>query len=245
MRLKTQSFDSPTDRYKNFCVNRRIHFLLPNRGIIPCNSPFIQSLTDSPVPIHTHANSIHENMVKIMSNSENEQDWEYCKTSRRRVNERSSEDNKIDNWQTVPTKCGGQFGCRTWHHFNQLRLLISVHSGTTTNNQDAGYATTALGMQASILGASPEPGWSGRVVAGRASGVKIGVFGVGHWLVRMAWRPSGWSLCLPLLSSLYHKKSPEEDFFWHRLTWVVLEKGQQNGCVCVCVCACTCGMTTI
>jgi len=24
--------------------------------------------------------------------------------------------------------------------------------------------------------------------------------------------------------------------FWYRLTWVVLDKGQLNGCVCVCVC---------
>jgi len=24
--------------------------------------------------------------------------------------------------------------------------------------------------------------------------------------------------------------------FWYQLTWVVLEKGQLNGCVCVCVC---------
>ena len=27
----------------------------------------------------------------------------------------------------------------------------------------------------------------------------MGVGGGGHWLVRMDWRPAGWSVCLPLL----------------------------------------------
>ena len=48
-------------------------------------------------------------------------------------------------------------------------------------------------------------GW----VAGRASGPqKIwGNDGGGHWLVRMEWRPAGWSVCLPLLISPYAIKS--------------------------------------
>ena len=29
--------------------------------------------------------------------------------------------------------------------------------------------------------------------------VKMGDCGGGHWLVRMEWRPAGWSVCLPLL----------------------------------------------
>jgi len=28
---------------------------------------------------------------------------------------------------------------------------------------------------------------------------KMGDGGGGHWLVRMEWRPAGWSVCLPLL----------------------------------------------
>ena len=28
---------------------------------------------------------------------------------------------------------------------------------------------------------------------------KWGMVGGGHWLVRMEWRPAGWSVCLPLL----------------------------------------------
>jgi len=40
-------------------------------------------------------------------------------------------------------------------------------------------------------------GW----VAGRASVLykTMGVDGGGHWLVRIEWRPAGWSVCLPLL----------------------------------------------
>jgi len=39
-------------------------------------------------------------------------------------------------------------------------------------------------------------GWA----AGRASSLyKWGDGGGGHWLVRLEWRPAGWSLCLPLL----------------------------------------------
>jgi len=43
----------------------------------------------------------------------------------------------------------------------------------------------------------------------------------GHWLVRMEWRPAGWSVCPEVL-------------FWHRLTRVVPEKGRKMA-VCVCV----------
>ena len=51
-----------------------------------------------------------------------------------------------------------------------------------------------------------------------------GMMEVGRWLVRIEWRPSGLSVCLPLLSSIA-VWSPEEDFFWHWLTRVVPEKG--------------------
>jgi len=44
--------------------------------------------------------------------------------------------------------------------------------------------------------------------------------GGGHWLGRMEWHPERWSVCLPPLAPW----SPEV-LFWHRLTWVVPEKG--------------------
>ena len=34
---------------------------------------------------------------------------------------------------------------------------------------------------------------------GHAACKKYGGVGGGHWLVRMEWRPAGWSVCLPLL----------------------------------------------
>ena len=41
------------------------------------------------------------------------------------------------------------------------------------------------------------------LLAGRQEGhpacKKCGDGGDGHWLVRMEWRPAGWSVCLPLL----------------------------------------------
>ena len=47
-------------------------------------------------------------------------------------------------------------------------------------------------------------GWA----AGRASGLsKMGDDGGEHWLVRMEWRPAGWSVCLPLLIFLCTIKS--------------------------------------
>jgi len=46
----------------------------------------------------------------------------------------------------------------------------------------------------------PEPGWTGRVATGRASGVKIGgLMEMDCWLIRMEWRPPGLSVCLPLV----------------------------------------------
>jgi len=47
--------------------------------------------------------------------------------------------------------------------------------------------------------------------------------GGGHCLVRMEWRPAGWSVCLPLLIFPCNPKS--EVLFWHWLTQVVPEKG--------------------
>ena len=44
---------------------------------------------------------------------------------------------------------------------------------------------------------------SGRVAAGRASGIKMGgMMEVGHWLFWMEWHPARCWVCLPLLSSL-------------------------------------------
>jgi len=80
-------------------------------------------------------------------------------------------------------------------------------------------------MQASVFGACPEPGFIGRVASGRASGVKKGDDGGGSLISTDGVAPMRLSLCLPLLSSLA-PQSPEEDFFWHQLTQVVLDKGE-------------------
>ena len=58
---------------------------------------------------------------------------------------------------------------------------------------------------------------------------KMGDGGGGHWLVRMEWRPAGWSLCLPVNLPLHHK-SPEV-LFWHRLTQ---KKGRKTAVVVWC-----------
>jgi len=39
----------------------------------------------------------------------------------------------------------------------------------------------------------------------------------------MEWRAAGWSVCLPLL--IFYCSIKSEVLFWHRLTWVVPEKG--------------------
>jgi len=52
---------------------------------------------------------------------------------------------------------------------------------------------------------------------------RCGDGGGGNWLVQMKRCPTRWSVCLPLLISLA-PQSPEV-LFWHRLTWVVPEKG--------------------
>jgi len=71
----------------------------------------------------------------------------------------------------------------------------------------------------------PKLGKIGRVAAGRAYGIKMGgLMKVDCSLVWMEWRPPGLSVCLPLVifpSTI----SPEEAFFWHRLTRMVPEKG--------------------
>jgi len=79
--------------------------------------------------------------------------------------------------------------------------------------------TTPLGMQASIFGACPKPGWErcGRKDIWHKNG---GMMEMSRWLVPMEWHPAGWSVCLPLYLPLHHK-SPE-DFFWHRLNAAVL-----------------------
>jgi len=64
----------------------------------------------------------------------------------------------------------------------------------------------------------------GRVVAGRAFGIKMGLIEVDSWLVWMEWCPPGLSVCLPLVILLSTKK-PEEAFFWHWLTQVVRKRG--------------------
>jgi len=54
------------------------------------------------------------------------------------------------------------------------------------------------------LGLSPSVAFSAlTLLVGRQEGhpacKKWGNGGAGHWLVRMDWRPAGWSVCLPLL----------------------------------------------
>ena len=50
--------------------------------------------------------------------------------------------------------------------------------------------------------------------------VKNGDGGGGDWLVRMEWRPDGWSV-----SASVNLLLDPEVVFWHRLTQVVPEKG--------------------
>ena len=69
------------------------------------------------------------------------------------------------------------------------------------------------------------------LLVGRQEGirpVKNGDGGGGHWLVRMEWRPAGWSVCLPLL--IFPCTIKSEVLFWHWLTRVVPKKGPWNGC---------------
>jgi len=47
--------------------------------------------------------------------------------------------------------------------------------------------------------------------------------GGGHWLVRMEWRPAGWSMCLPVL--IFPFTINPEVLFWHRLIRMIPEKG--------------------
>jgi len=54
---------------------------------------------------------------------------------------------------------------------------------------------------------------------------KWGDGGGEHWLVRMEWRPAGWSVCLPLF--VFPCTIKPEVLFWHRLTWVVRKKGRK------------------
>jgi len=52
---------------------------------------------------------------------------------------------------------------------------------------------------------------------------------LGHWLVWMEWCPAGWSMSLP---RLIFRCTHEVQKFWHRLTWVVPEKGRKTVVVC-------------
>jgi len=67
--------------------------------------------------------------------------------------------------------------------------------------------------------------------------VKMGDGGGGHWLVQLEWRPSGWSVCLPLLifPKLLLHHEVQKFYSGTGSPRVVLEKGPWNGCVCVCV----------
>ena len=89
----------------------------------------------------------------------------------------------------------------------------------------------------------------------------IGDGGGGHWLVRMEWRPPGWSVCLPLLISRCtiksrssrlapaHPGGPGKRAVKRLWWWWLLTIHVHNFtlhvfarvCVCVCVCACVCG----
>jgi len=54
---------------------------------------------------------------------------------------------------------------------------------------------------------------------------KWGDGGRGHWLVRMQWRPAGWSVFLSLL--IFPCTINSKVLFWHRLTGVVPKKGHK------------------
>jgi len=87
-------------------------------------------------------------------------------------------------------------------------------------------------MQASVVGACPKPGESGRVAAGRASGIKMGDEGDAPLISPCGVAPS---LMVCVSASGYlplHQKKVQKDLFWHQLTWVVPEKGHKM-CVCV------------
>jgi len=66
--------------------------------------------------------------------------------------------------------------------------------------------------------------------------ITMGDDGGGQWLVRMEWRPAGWSVCLPLLISTCTIKSRSS------LLALAHPGGPRNKgrkmvvCVCVCVC---------
>jgi len=55
--------------------------------------------------------------------------------------------------------------------------------------------------------------------------------GSGHWLVRMEWRPAGWSVCLPVL--IFPCTIKSRSSLLHRLTQVVPEKGRKKFVVVV------------
>ena len=63
---------------------------------------------------------------------------------------------------------------------------------------------------------------------------KMGVRGGGHWLVRMEWRPAGWSVCLPLFNlPLHHKvQKPSSGTGSPGWSW---KKGCKTVVVVVCV----------
>ena len=67
----------------------------------------------------------------------------------------------------------------------------------------------------------------------------MGDGGGGHWLVRMEWRPAGWSVFVPLLISPCTIKSRSSLLTPAHLggPW---KRAVKRLCVCVCVCVCVC-----
>ena len=92
------------------------------------------------------------------------------------------------------------------------------------------YINQATGMHASIFDACPKPGWIGRVVPGRASGIKMmGWQRWWHQLVWMGWQSIqivGASACVIFI---LHQKIQKmtKCTFWYQLTRVVPDKVQR------------------
>jgi len=91
-------------------------------------------------------------------------------------------------------------------------------------------------MQGSIFGACSKPGQSGKVAAGRASGIKMGGDdGDGSLFIPDGVAPTQMvgvsaSVIFPCAIEVQKKI-----FLWHRLTWLSQKKGRKT-VVCVCVC---------
>jgi len=74
--------------------------------------------------------------------------------------------------------------------------IIEWYGDGADNTAEENSSVFSLTECASCLQCFDTVGWA----AGRASSMyKMGDGRGGHWLVRIEWRPAGWSVCLPLL----------------------------------------------